>query len=149
MRVISNRYQKLLWWVQVHLLSIALFYTVNMSENLDRASVQCKTWCVRKMITCLTCSLPGVVLSTKTREFKVFFHVFEQHRYGMNASLSLNANTRIIFGCSAIFFLPLLFRLVSINRYCLCSIVVDLYFILLSVNSHAFDLCYICYVTCG
>ena len=67
------------------------------------------------MITCLTSSLPGVVLSTKTREFKVFFHVFEQHRYGMNASLSLKANTRIIFGCSAIFFLPLLFRLVSIK----------------------------------
>ena len=60
-------------------------------------------------------SLPGMVLSTKTREFKVFFHVFEQHRYGMNASLSLKTNTRIIFGCSAIFFLPLLFRLVSIK----------------------------------
>ena len=61
------------------------------------------------------CSLPGVVLSTKTGELKVFFHVFEQLRYGMNASLSLKANTWIIFGCSAIFFLPLLFRLVSIK----------------------------------
>ena len=61
------------------------------------------------MITCLTSSLPGVVRSTKTREFKVFFHVFEQHKYSMNASLSLKANTQIIFGGSAIFFLPLLF----------------------------------------
>ena len=70
------------------------------------------------MITCLTCSLPGVVLSTKTREFKVFFHVFEQHRYqrSMNASLSLKANTRIIFGYSAMFFLPLLFLLVYIKK---------------------------------
>ena len=40
------------------------------------------------MITCLTCSLPGVVLSTKTQEFKVFFHAFEQHRYGMNEGLN-------------------------------------------------------------
>ena len=41
----------------------------------------------------------------------------------MNASLSLKANTRIIFGCSAIFLLPLLFLLVYIKkilplRYC-------------------------------
>ena len=102
-------------------------------------------------------SLPGMVLSTKTREFKVFFQVFEQHRYypGMNTSQSLKAKTQIIFCCSAILFLPLLFALVYIKKilplqYCRGFVFLRAYFVFcLSVNSHAFNLCYISYVTCG
>ena len=102
------------------------------------------------MITCLTCSLfPGMVLSTMTRELKVFFHVFEQHRYepSVNAFLSLKTNTRVSFVCSAIFFLPFIFLLGYIKT--ILPLQMDSYFILLSVNSHGFNLCYICYVTCG
>lgn len=76
------------------LLTIASFYTVNSSENLDRANAQCKTKCVWKMITysnALSSWKCGLVLSTKKREFEVFKQGFEQHRYhshGEKSSIS-------------------------------------------------------------
>ena len=51
------------------LLSIVLFYTVNVAKSLGRANVQGETLCIRKIVTFLTWrrSFVGRVLSTKTR----------------------------------------------------------------------------------
>ena len=51
------------------LLSIVLFYTVNVAKSLGSANVQCETSCIRKIVTFLTWqrSFVGRVLSTKTR----------------------------------------------------------------------------------
>ena len=77
------------------------------------------------MITCLTCSLFPEWCFQQRHENSKFSFMFFNNRFqsSMNASLSLEANTRIIFGCSAIFLLPLLFLLVYIKkilplRYC-------------------------------
>ena len=50
------------------LLSIVLFYTVNVAKSLGSANVQRETLCVRKIVTFLTwrSSFVGRVLSTKT-----------------------------------------------------------------------------------
>ena len=51
------------------LLSIVLFYTVNIVKSLGSANVQRETLRIRKIVTFLTwrCSFVGRVLSTKTR----------------------------------------------------------------------------------